>query len=129
MMLKKYRNHILRTLKLICLFSFVLPFISVRSCNSINFTDYTGIQMIQECPDDMVIFHIIAIGIWIVLLGLSFVTVQFNDILRGYLNSGKALLSLIAGCMVVFTAILQFVFDTVIPRTGIISMTANNGWN
>jgi len=118
-MIKKHRDYILRALKLICLFSFFLPFVGVKSCSSGRPTDFTGTQLIQESSGEVAIIYAIAIGIWIALLGLSFVKIRFNDILKGYLNSGRAVLSLLAGCMV-FVLDYQFMFDTLIPRAGII---------
>lgn len=111
----RVRAQLGRGIYLVSVFAFLLPFVTVRSCESSTTTEYSGFQLIGRDGGWILLFPIC---LALALFGLSFLRPRGNPILQGFLKSWKAFGSSVAGAIVLFFPSLQFLFDTVTPKIG-----------
>ena len=116
------RHNLWRGLYLLTLFAFLLPFVAVKGCAKGSPTVvYRGYQLITDPHRSDFISsscYIVAISLALLFLSLSFVRRPSGEILQGFLRSGKAFLSAMAGCIVLLVPTGQFLFDKVEARAG-----------
>lgn len=104
-----------RTLLFLSILCFLLPFVSVKSCNSHTVTNYTGLELLL-CSGGWV--YAVSIGLSLFLLAMTFVRVTFPPVVTGFFHAGASVLSALAFTIIVLYPELQFLFDDVVPRAG-----------
>jgi hypothetical protein len=104
-----------RAAYLLGVFAFLLPFVSVKGCDSSDFVEYRGHQLMGE---DGGWLFIVPICIGLALFAVSFVKRRVGPTLEGFLKSWKTLLAAAAAGIVMFCPSYLFFFDTVRPKIG-----------
>lgn len=114
-MVENCKKNLPRLFYLLGMACFLLPFISVKSCNTQKIANYNGRELFAH---DNGWIYFIALGIGLFLFLASFIRKNNTDAFTGFSSSANALLSSIAGSIIVFYPSIQFLFDDVQPRSG-----------
>jgi len=106
-----------RTLPVLSLVAFALPFATVKGCNSDKVEEYTGFELLGRTGSEGLF---LVIGIAVLLFGLSFVRPRATVLGRGLVQALKALACAGAGFFALLSTGLMFLFDKVAERSGLL---------
>ncbi|MHC4819566.1 MAG: hypothetical protein ACYTF8_16095 [Planctomycetota bacterium] len=106
-----------RTLPVLSLVAFALPFATVKGCNSDKVEEYTGFELLGRTGSEGLF---LVIGIAVLLFGLSFVRPRATVLGRGLVQALKAFACACAGFFALLSTGLMFLFDKVAERSGLL---------
>ena len=110
---RKVNSHVWRFMYLVSVLAFFLPFLSVKGCRKSEYTEYSGFELASEHP-----LFFLPVGTGLLFFILSFRGRHGSLRLRGFLQSGKTFLALLAGLTVVALPSFAYLFDDVYPGVG-----------
>ena len=119
--LNREHRGVSRALSAVGSLCFLLPFVTVKGCGSEKVTSYTGIQLLTS-GDGWPYFIVFAVTA--VVIALTFIktggdgSAASSGAFPGFMKGWTALLASLAGTVLVYYPQLQFLFDTVTPRSG-----------
>jgi hypothetical protein len=122
--LKKEHRGVSRALAALGSLCFLLPFVTVKGCSNGKVTSYGGLDLLKlgDGWPYLIVFAASA-----VIMALTFVRTSeagASGAFPGFMKGWTALLASIAGTVLVYYPLLQFLFDTVKPLAGYILGTA-----
>ena len=112
---RRVRPKVRRALCLLFIFSFLLPYVDVKGCTTKTTGTYYGYDLIQG---ESAVLYLVAIGIFLLLLVLSFLVKEGSASFNAFAASWRAMAAATAGVIVLLFPDLDFLFDTVFMGPG-----------
>jgi hypothetical protein len=116
----RVRNHVWRAIYLLGVLAFLLPFVTVKGCDSGEVTYYRGFELIAEDFKNGGWAFLVPICLGLAFFALSFLRRQRGQILQGFFKGWRVLFASVAALIVLIGPIFHFFFDDVTPRIGYI---------
>ena len=116
---RKVKSHVWRIIYLVSVLAFFLPFLSIKGCQGSEYEEYRGFELVSKHT-----LLVLPIGMGLLFFILSFLRRHGSLLLQGFLESGKAVLALLAGLTVVALPSFEYIFDDIHPGIGQLLSTA-----
>lgn len=113
--LRRVRPWVRRALCLLFICSFLLPYVEVKGCATKTTSTYYGYDLIRG---DSALLYLTAIGIFVLLLALSFFVREGSGSFNAFASAWRAMAAATAGVIVLLFPGLDFLFDTVFMGPG-----------